>query len=173
MTTTREVAGTPDGTGLRVAIVAARFNEEIVDGLIDGAVAALGRVGVLPDAVTVYRVPGAFEIPQALEWVLEQEFGRVDAVICLGAVIRGGTPHFEYVSSAVTRGVGELALHTAVAVSFGVLTTDTVEQAAARSSDGPANKGAEAALAAVEMVTLRRAITARSRPQPQDGSVTP
>jgi 6,7-dimethyl-8-ribityllumazine synthase len=141
-----------------VALVAGRFNSFIVDRLIEGAVDALRRSGVADDDITLYRAPGGFEIPQLLRQVLAK--GGVDAVVCLGAVIRGGTPHFEHVANAVSGGVADLARGADVPVTFGVLTVDTVEQAIERAGTKAGNKGFDAALAAVEMVSLFRQMKA-------------
>ena len=149
-----ELQGSHNATGCRFAIVASRFNQEITEGLLRGARSALDEVGVNDADVTVIRVPGAFEIPLAARWLAET--GRFDAVVCLGCVIKGDTMHFEYIASAVSTGIMDVGADTQVPVTFGVLTALTEEQAAARASDGDANKGREAALAAVEMATLRR-----------------
>jgi 6,7-dimethyl-8-ribityllumazine synthase len=140
--------------GFRVALVAGRFNAFIVDRLIEGAVDALRRSGVADDDITLYRAPGGFEIPQVARRVLER--GGIDALVCLGAVIRGGTPHFEHVAGVVSSGVADLARTAKVPVTFGVLTTDTVEQAIERAGTKAGNKGFDAALAAIEMVSLYR-----------------
>jgi 6,7-dimethyl-8-ribityllumazine synthase len=150
------VEGQLQGAGLKVAIVAGRFNAFIVDRLVDGAVEALRKVGAADDDITVYRAPGSFEIPQLARRVLER--GGIDAMVVLGAVIRGGTPHFEYVAGAVATGIAELSRSARVPVTFGVLTTDTVEQAIERAGTKAGNKGFDAALAAVEMASLYRAM---------------
>lgn len=147
------VEGGLSGAGLRVAIVASRFNDFVVDRLIDGATDALIRTGVAKDAIVLFRAPGSFEVPQVLRRVVERPF---DAVICLGAVIRGDTPHFELVVNAVGSGVAEIARHAPMAVTFGVLTTDTLDQAISRAGAKAGNKGFEAALAAVELANLFR-----------------
>jgi 6,7-dimethyl-8-ribityllumazine synthase len=146
------IEGTLAGAGLRVAIVASRFNDLIVERLISGALEGLRRVGVDENDVTVVRTPGAFEIPQVAR--VAAQGGQFDAVICLGAVIKGGTPHFEYVCSGVTSGLTSVAKDADVPVIFGVLTCDTVEQALDRAGVKAGNKGTDAALAAVEMATL-------------------
>jgi 6,7-dimethyl-8-ribityllumazine synthase len=150
------VEGQLQGGGLKVAIVAGRFNAFIVDRLVDGAVEALRKVGTAEDDIAVYRAPGSFELPQVARRVLER--GGIDALIVLGAVIRGGTPHFEYVAGAVASGIAELSRSSKVPVTFGVLTTDTVEQAIERAGTKAGNKGFDAALAAVEMASLYRAM---------------
>jgi len=150
----RVVEGQLSAAGLRVAIVAGRFNAFVVDRLVEGAVDALRRSGADEQAITVYRAPGSFEIPQVARRVLEK--GGIDCLICVGAVIRGGTPHFEYVAGAVATGLADLARTSKVPVAFGVLTTDTVEQAIERAGTKAGNKGFDAALAAIEMVSLYR-----------------
>jgi 6,7-dimethyl-8-ribityllumazine synthase len=153
----RLLQGTLRGEGLRVAIVASRFNDLVVDRLISGAIDALVRTGVSADDVTIVRTPGAFELGQTASLVAAS--GRHDAVLCLGAVIRGGTPHFEHVSNAATAGIGAAARSAEVPVIFGVLTCDTVEQALDRAGIKSGNKGADCALAAVEMATLFRELS--------------
>jgi len=140
--------------GARFAIVAARFNGEITDALLEGAVATLAEHGVPDDHVSVVRVPGAYEIPITAKRLAAS--GRYEAIIALGAVVRGGTPHFEYVAGECARGVGRVALDEDVPVIFGVLTTDTDSQALDRAGGKEGNKGREAAAASLEMVTLLR-----------------
>ncbi|MGC3980689.1 MAG: 6,7-dimethyl-8-ribityllumazine synthase [Steroidobacteraceae bacterium] len=137
---------------LKFAIVAARFNEEIVESLLAGAVATFKAQGASEQQVTVVRVPGAFELPLVVSKLASSK--RYDAVIALGAVIRGGTPHFEYVCHEAASGLTRAALDTGVPVVFGVLTTDNLQQAQERAGSGPGNKGAEAALVAIEMANL-------------------
>ncbi len=137
---------------MRVAIVVARFNDFITERLLEGAMAALADEGVGADAVDVLRVPGAFEIPMAAQRVAET--GQVAAVICLGCLIRGGTPHFEYIASACAHGITAAASATGVPMAFGVLTTNSAEEALERVAPGPAHKGREAAAAALEMARL-------------------
>ena len=140
--------------GYRFAIVVSRFNESITSALRDGAVAALREAGA-PDAdVEELQVPGAFELPQAARAAAET--GRFDAIVCLGCVIRGETPHFEYISAAAAHGVMAAAGDTGVPIAFGVLTTDTESQAEQRARGGSENKGREAAAAAIEMAALFR-----------------
>lgn len=140
--------------GFRFAIVASRWNDPIVSRLIEGAQKALKELAADKDAVQVLRVPGSFEIPLcALKAAESRNF---DAVICLGVIIRGETPHFEYIASETTRGIGEASLKTGVPLLFGVITADNVEQANDRAGDNAANKGFEAATAAVELVNLYR-----------------
>ena len=140
--------------GARFAIVAARFNAAITDALLEGAVATLAEHGVANDHVSVVQVPGAFEIPITAKRLAAS--GRFEAIIALGAVVRGGTPHFEYVAGECARGISRVALQENVPVIFGVLTTDTDEQALARAGGKEGNKGCEAAIAGLEMVTLLR-----------------
>ncbi|MFD2370385.1 6,7-dimethyl-8-ribityllumazine synthase [Brevibacillus sp. GCM10020057] len=142
------------GTGLRVGIVAGRFNELIVSKLVGGALDALKRHGVEEDNIDVAWVPGAFEIPLIAKKMAES--GRYDAVVTLGAVIRGATPHFDYVCSETAKGVASLSLATGIPVIFGVLTTDSIEQAIERAGTKAGNKGWEAAAAAIEMANLAR-----------------
>jgi 6,7-dimethyl-8-ribityllumazine synthase len=149
------IEGKLTSDGLRFALIASRFNSFITDRLVEGAVDAIVRTGGDPDAIRIYKVPGAFEIPLVAKKLASS--GKFDAVVCLGAVIRGSTPHFDYVASEVSKGVAQVALETGVPVSFGVLTTDTLEQAVERAGAKAGNKGAEAAMAAVETVNLLRA----------------
>lgn len=145
-----------DASGLRVALVVARFNHLISIRLIDGAREALVAHGASDDDIELHWVPGAFEIPQATR--LLAATGNYDAIITLGSVIRGGTPHFDYVCDGVTDGVREVMRTYDVPVAFGVLTTDDIDQALARAGGSDSNKGFEVALAAVEMAQLRRSI---------------
>jgi 6,7-dimethyl-8-ribityllumazine synthase len=147
--------GRLDASGLRIAIVASRFNEEITEALLEGAVSCLGRHGAEEGSVEVFRVPGAFEVPMTAARIARLE--RFDAIVAIGALIRGETPHFDHISAQVTHALSEVGVTLDVPVSFGVITCDTSEQAIARSSGG-ANKGWEAALAAIEMATLWREI---------------
>lgn len=154
MSESRPIEGDFTAAGARFAIVVARWNGEITENLLNGALRALVRQGVPGEDVQTFRVPGAFELPLAAQKLAET--GRFDAIITLGAVIRGGTPHFEYVCAETTRGVGQVALTTGIPVAFGVLTTDNQDQARERSGPGTDNKGEEAALTALEMVSLLR-----------------
>jgi 6,7-dimethyl-8-ribityllumazine synthase len=149
----RVIEGDLQGQGVKVAIVVSRFNGFITDRLLEGALDALRRHGVEEKAITVVKVPGSFEIPLG---VRRAAGTKVDAVVALGALIRGGTPHFDYLSAEVTKGVAQVMLDTGVPVAFGVLTTDTVEQAIERAGAKAGNKGAEAAQSALEMVSLLR-----------------
>jgi 6,7-dimethyl-8-ribityllumazine synthase len=144
------------GRGLRVAIVAARFNGSVVDRLVEGARACLTAHGVEDRDVLLVWVPGAFELPLAAQRAARS--GRVDAIVCLGAVIRGETSHFEFVAGEAARGIQEVALRTGVPVTFGVLTTESVEQAMDRAGEAGGNKGYESALAALEMVGALEAL---------------
>jgi 6,7-dimethyl-8-ribityllumazine synthase len=144
----------PAAGGYRFALVVSRFNEGITRALGDGARAALVEAGAAQGDLEELEVPGAFELPQAARRAAET--GRFDAVICLGCVIRGETPHFEYISSAVAHGIMDAAAATGVPIAFGVLTTDTQAQAQARARPGRDNKGREAAAAAIEMAALFR-----------------
>jgi 6,7-dimethyl-8-ribityllumazine synthase len=149
-----EYEGKLDAAGMRLAIIAGRFNDDVTKLLLGGALDALRVHGLESDAVPVIWVPGAFEIPLVAQRLAES--GELDAVICLGAVIRGDTPHFEYVADACASGIRRAALQTGVPVIFGVLTTDDLDQARARAGGAEGNKGAEAATTAVEMVDLLR-----------------
>src|SRR5437868_12936179 len=139
---------------MRVAVVASRFNDEVVEGLLEGARRGLVEAGVDWSTVPVFRVPGAFEIPLAAKKCATS--GKFDAVIAIGCLIRGETPHFEYISNQTSLGIGQVALDTGVPVSFGVITVNSDEQAEARSGENKENKGYEAAMAAIEMVHLLR-----------------
>ena len=150
----RSIEGDLDASGLRFAIIASRFNDEIVAGLLDGALSCLTRHGAADDDITLYRVPGAFEIPQ----LVPQLADSYDALITLGCLLRGDTPHFDFISAQVTTELSRAAVDTRVPVTFGVITVNTREQAVERSSPGTSNKGWEAALAAIEMANLWRAL---------------
>ena len=143
--------------GARFAIVASRFNDFIVQSLVSGARDALLRHGADASDITVVRVPGAWELGPACARLARSK--RFDAIIAVGAVIRGGTPHFDYVAGAVSKGVFEVAMESGVVVSFGVLTTDTIEQAVDRAGAKAGNKGFDAAVAAIEMVSLSAELT--------------
>jgi 6,7-dimethyl-8-ribityllumazine synthase len=150
--------GRLDAAGLRIAIVVSRFNETITRQLLEGARDCLRRHGADDRALVVAWVPGAFEIPLAAQRLARS--GQYDAVICLGAVIRGATAHFEHVAGQVAAGVARVALETGIPVTFGILTTDTIEQALERSGIKAGNKGFDAALAAMEMANLLSQISA-------------
>ncbi len=149
----RTIEGDLQGQGLKVAIVVSRFNGFITDRLVEGALDALKRHGVDEKDVSVMKVPGSFELPLGVRRAAK---GKVDAVIALGALIRGGTPHFDYLCAEVTKGIAQVTLDSGVPVAFGVLTTDTVEQAIERAGSKSGNKGFEAALSAIEMAKLLR-----------------
>jgi 6,7-dimethyl-8-ribityllumazine synthase len=150
------IEGQLSSTGMRMAIVASRFNSLIVEPLVAGAIDAFVRSGGNEEDVSVYRCPGAFEIPQVARKVVER--GGADMVVCLGAVIRGSTPHFDHVANAASRGVAEVAARAPIPVIFGVLTTDTIEQALERAGTKAGNKGFDAAMAGIEMAGLYRRI---------------
>jgi 6,7-dimethyl-8-ribityllumazine synthase len=149
-----ELEGSTDGTGLRVCVVVARWNEFVTRKLLEGAVSTLRERGLAEQDVTVAWVPGAFEVPTAAKWAAGS--GKFEAVICLGAVIRGETAHFEYVAGGAAEGIAAVSRETGVPVMFGVLTVDSVDQALARAGGKDGHKGSESALAAIEMVNLRR-----------------
>lgn len=148
------IAGRMNGAGLRVAIINARFNEIITDRLLEGALDTLRRSGIAEDAITVVSVPGAFEIPVVAKRLAEAR--AHDAIICLGAVIRGSTPHFDYVCANMASGIARVGLESGLPVIFGVLTTNTVEEAIDRAGAKAGNKGRDAAAAAIEMADLLR-----------------
>ncbi len=152
----KEIHGQLSSRGMKLALIAGRFNGLIVESLVKGAIDAVVRTGGREEDVTVYWVPGSFEIPQLLRAVVAK--GGVDAVVCLGAVIRGATPHFEHVAGAVSSGVAQVAAGASIPVTFGVLTTDTIEQAIERAGTKAGNKGFDAAMAAIEMANLAKAI---------------
>ncbi len=143
-------------TNVKIAIVASRFNSFIVDRLYDGAIKSLKANGISDDAVTVVKVPGAFEIPVAVKALLDKN--EVNAVITLGAVIRGETPHFDYICNECSHGISQLAMSSGVPVIFGVLTVDNTEQAMDRAGEEESNKGYEAASAALEMISVIKKI---------------
>lgn len=142
--------------GARFALVAARFNTFIVERLIEGAFDALNRHGCSADRISVVRVPGSWEIPAVCSRLARSK--KFDGIVALGAVIRGGTPHFEYVAAEVTKGMAATMLDTGVPIGFGVLTTDSIEQAIERAGTKAGNKGFDAAMAVIEMVSLGRAL---------------
>jgi 6,7-dimethyl-8-ribityllumazine synthase len=149
-----EISGRPAGQGRRFAIVASRFNEQITRKLVDGALDALIRHDVAFDDVDIVWVPGAWELPSASRWLMDSD--RYNAIVALGAVIRGETPHFEYVAEAAARGLAKAAVEYDIPVGFGVLTCDSMEQAEARAGGSHGNKGWDAAMAALEMADLAR-----------------
>ncbi|OPY90963.1 MAG: 6,7-dimethyl-8-ribityllumazine synthase [Syntrophus sp. PtaU1.Bin208] len=143
-------------TGMRIGIAVSRFNDFIGSRLLDGALDALIRSGAEEKDIQIYRVPGAFELPLVAKKLAGSK--RFDAIICLGAVIRGATPHFDYISAEVSKGIANVGLESGVPIAFGVLTTDTIEQAIERAGTKAGNKGWDAAMTAVEMVDLLRQI---------------
>ncbi len=157
MTDITTLEGEFQADGARFAIVVSRFNSFVVESLLGGAVDALTRHGVARDHITVVRVPGSWEIPLAAKRLAASR--RFDAIVAVGAVIRGGTPHFEYVAGEATKGLAHVSMEQDVPIGFGVLTVDTIEQAIERSGTKAGNKGAEAAMSALEMVSLLRKIT--------------
>ena len=152
MTTIHE--GMLNAQGLKIAIIVARFNSFITDRLVEGALDTIRRHNGDVDSVEIYKVPGCFEIPMAADRVAMSK--KFDAIVCLGALIRGATPHFDYISAECTKGIAPLALNYHMPISYGVITADTVEQAIDRAGTKAGNKGAEAALAAIEMADLFR-----------------
>jgi 6,7-dimethyl-8-ribityllumazine synthase len=157
------IQGTGRAAGFRFALVVSKYNDFVTDRLQAGAMATLAAGDAASDDITVVRVPGAFEIPLAAQHAAET--GRFDAIICLGCLIRGETPHFEYISSAVSHGLTTAAAATGVPMAFGVLTTNSVEEALARAGDGPGNKGHEAAVAAIEMAEVVAQLTRQTTPR--------
>ena len=153
---TKMIEGALHAKGIRFGVVVARFNDFINKRLLDGTIDALARHGAEEEMITVVRVPGSFEIPLMAKKLAAS--GNYDAIICLGAVIRGATPHFEYISAEVTKGIAQVALDCGIPVSFGILTTDTIEQAIERAGSKSGNKGWDAALAAIEMVNVLKTI---------------
>jgi len=150
------IEGALNAKGIRFGVVVSRFNDFINKRLLDGTIDALARHGAEEEMITVVRVPGSFEIPLMAKKLAGS--GNYDAIICLGAVIRGATPHFEYISAEVTKGIAQVALDCGIPVSFGILTTDTIEQAIERAGTKSGNKGWDAALAAIEMVNVLKTI---------------
>jgi 6,7-dimethyl-8-ribityllumazine synthase len=146
------VEGQLSATGLRIALVASRFNSLITEQLVQGALDAISRTGGDPDKVEIFRAPGSFEIPAVTKLVADT--GRFDAIVCLGAVIRGATPHFEHISAEVTKGIAQVQLEYNLPISYGVITPDTLEQAIERAGTKAGNKGFDAAMAAIEMANL-------------------
>jgi len=150
------IEGKLNAEGIKVGIIVGRFNSFIGERLLEGALDALVRHGADDSQITVARVPGAFEIPLAAQKMAQS--GKYDALICLGAVIRGSTPHFDYVASEVSKGIAHVSLATGVPVAFGVLTTDTIEQAIERAGTKAGNKGFDAAMTIIETVNLFKEI---------------
>lgn len=156
----RSIEGDLSAEGLRFAVIASRFNDDVVSGLLDGALECLSRHGAKDDAIAIYRVPGAFELPTLAAKLVGS---GVDAIIALGCLLKGDTPHFEFISTQVTNDLSRVAVDAKFPVAFGVITCNTLEQAVARSSKGTSNKGWEAALAAIEMANLWRAVRTEGR----------
>ena len=152
----RSFEGHLTAAGLRIAVIASRFNDEIVSGLLDGALSCLTRHGAEDDDVALFRVPGAFEIPTLAAKLADSK--KYDAIVTLGCLLRGDTPHFDFISAQVTNDLSRVAVDTRFPIAFGVITCNTYEQAVERSSQGTGNKGWEAALAAIEMANLWRAL---------------
>jgi 6,7-dimethyl-8-ribityllumazine synthase len=150
------IEGSLIGTGLKIGIVVSRFNDFITGRLLEGAVDALKQCGVEEGDITIVRVPGSFEIPMVAKKMTAAK--KYSAVVCLGAVIRGATPHFEYISSEVTKGIASIALEAGIPVIYGVLTTDTIEQAIERAGAKNRNRGWDAAMQAVEMANLYKGL---------------
>ncbi len=148
----RTIEGKLDAKGLNIAIIMSRFNDFVVNRLLGGARDALIRHGAEEDAIDVIKTPGSFEIPLLAQRAAKT--GKYDAVICLGAVIRGATPHFDYVAAEVSKGIAAVGLETGVPIAFGILTTDTIEQAIERAGSKSGNKGWDAALSAIEMANV-------------------
>jgi 6,7-dimethyl-8-ribityllumazine synthase len=151
------IEGKLDAAGLKFGIVVGRFNSFISERLLEGALDALVRNGAKADDIVVARVPGSFEIPLAAQKMAAS--GTFDSLICLGAVIRGATPHFDYVASEVAKGVAQVSLKTGVPIAFGVLTTDSIEQAIERAGTKAGNKGFEAAMTAIETAQLLKSLS--------------
>ncbi len=152
---TRSFEGDLNAEGLRVAIIASRFNDDIVSGLLDGALDCLRRHGVAEESISLYRVPGAFELPTLAARLVSDTY---DAIVAIGCLLRGDTPHFDFISQQVTLELSRVAVDSRKPVAYGVITCNTYEQAVQRSSAGSGNKGWEAALAAIEMANLWRVI---------------
>jgi 6,7-dimethyl-8-ribityllumazine synthase len=155
----RVIDGSRSAGGLKFAVVVAKYNDFVTDRLERGALAALAHHGVRDEDITVVRVPGAFEIPAAARWAADSH--AFDGIVCLGCLIRGATPHFEYISSAVAYGLTAASGATGIPMSFGVLTTNSAEEALERAGDGPSNKGWEAATATVEMALIAAELSDR------------
>ncbi|RQD64745.1 MAG: 6,7-dimethyl-8-ribityllumazine synthase [Desulfonatronovibrio sp. MSAO_Bac4] len=152
MPSIRTIEGMLDAKDLKIAIVASRFNDFIVDKLVGGAVDYLVRHGINSDDLTIYKIPGAFELPIVVKKLANTS--KYHGIICLGAVIRGATPHFDFVASEATKGIAQTSMDTGIPVGFGLLTTDTLEQAIERAGSKAGNKGVEAAAALLETVRV-------------------
>lgn len=153
----KEYSGGLDAGKLKIGIVVSRFNEMITERLLEGALGVLRRSGIREDSITIVRVPGSFEVAQAAQQLIEAI--HPDAVVCLGALIRGETPHFDYLARQVTLAIGKIALRHRVPVAYGIITAETVDQAINRAGAKQGNKGAEAAVSAIEMANLFRKLT--------------
>jgi 6,7-dimethyl-8-ribityllumazine synthase len=156
--------GTWSARGKKFAILASRWNEFIADRLLDGALGALAKTGAADEDIEIYRCPGAFELPGLARRIADT--GRFDALICLGVVIRGATPHFDVVVNQVSRGIAELAKDGTLAIGFGVLTCDSIEQAVERAGTKGGNRGADAAMAAIEMANLYESLSGKNDGKP-------
>jgi len=154
MHTHEQIEGDSNAEGLRFAVIASRFNDEIVAGLLDGAIDCLDKHGAAAAEVKIYRVPGAFEIPLLAASVARSK--QFDAIVAIGALVRGDTPHFDFISLQVTMDISRAALDSGIPIAYGVITCNTMEQAQARSRPGSGNKGWEAALAAIEMANMMK-----------------
>jgi 6,7-dimethyl-8-ribityllumazine synthase len=152
----RDLQARPEGEGLRIGIALARFNQAVTDRLLAGALEALGQHGVADDAIDVATVPGAFELPLCAQRMAAT--GRYDALLCLGAVVRGETPHFDFVAGEAARGIADVSRRFDLPIAFGVLTSDTMQQALERAGGTRGNKGFEAAVTALEMVQVLRIV---------------
>lgn len=153
---TRVIEGTLTAKGVKFGIVVSRFNDFINKRLLDGALDALSRHGAKDENISIVKVPGSFEIPLMAKKLADS--GKYDAIICLGAVIRGATPHFEYISAEVTKGIAKVTLDSGIPISFGILTTDNIEQAIERAGTKSGNKGWDAAMSAIEMVNVLKVV---------------
>jgi len=158
MSTIKTIEGDYQNASARYGIAVARFNSFIVDRLLEGALDALQKHGVMDRDITIVKVPGAYELPLATKMMVSA--GEYDGIIALGAVIKGGTPHFDYVAGECVKGLSQVGLESGLPVTFGVLTVDTIEQAIERAGTKAGNKGAEAAMTAIEMVSLSRQLKA-------------
>jgi 6,7-dimethyl-8-ribityllumazine synthase len=158
MSTIKTIEGDYQNASARYGIAVARFNSFIVDRLLEGALDALQKHGVMDRDITIVKAPGAYELPLAAKMMVST--GEYDGIIALGAVIRGGTPHFDYVAGECVKGLSQVGLDSGLPVTFGVLTVDTIEQAIERAGTKAGNKGAEAAMTAIEMVSLSRQLKA-------------
>ncbi len=154
----KEFVGKTQSQGVKIGVVVSRFNEMITEGLLAGALSTLKESGIVDEAITLVRVPGSFEIPLAAQRLAQT--GTFEAIVCLGAVIRGETPHFDYICLQASNGLREVALKYDLPVTFGIITADTVEQALARADVEDRNKGSEAAISAVEMTSLMKDLEA-------------